>query len=123
MMERHIVGLMVEADHKGEVKPTLAFFQIAKETDKMVYPDNSKISYDTRKTLGYLSHINKKQHIGHIEVTSYSTSFTMRMIDIVETHEQLEAVINRVRERVRIEIEDRAEVSTKWFEAFRKMVL
>jgi hypothetical protein len=121
--ERCVTGIYVDADSNGNIKPIVAQFKILKETDKLVYPDKSEATWEAKSTIRHLGQISKSFHCDSMQVEAYSNSFSVQLCSITETPEEISALIERAKERVRIEIEDRAEVSTKWFEAFRKMVM
>lgn len=118
VVEKYIAGVRIEADHRGMIDALVAKFEIRKETEKMVYP--LRVGNEGAQAIRYLQQIRKAE-LGYVTFTSYSNSFSFQCHDIVENDKQLSDLLEKIKNKVRAEINSRVQLSNKWLLSYKDM--
>lgn len=120
-MERQIVGIIVEGDVDGNVNIITEYFDIAKETPKMLYPDFSD-RRKNRSTLRYLSQLRKVE-LGFVQSKDmYKSEFSFQTHNVFSDEAEVQRAIDKLVARAEIEINNRFNRATGWkrnFEALK----
>jgi hypothetical protein len=117
---RKLVGVIISVRENGSIEPLVSFFDIEKETEKMIYPKITRERFGDREAIRWLSQVRKAE-LGDISERSYQHQFSYQCHDVVETQEELIALIEKVKEKVRGNIEKRTKLNESWRNQFSNL--
>jgi hypothetical protein len=109
-MNKYLIGVMVEATARGEIKPKCIQRDIIKETEKMVYIEKSDGAFGHKKSI-------RKITCGRLERDSYTTSFSFSIYDMADDenlHDVVRGLTDVVTDHVKEELRKRIALLGKW---------
>jgi hypothetical protein len=117
---RKLVGVIIRVRENGSIEPLVSFFDIEKETEKMIYPKISRERHGDREAIRWLSQVRKAE-LGLLTERNYEHHFSYQCHDVVETQEELISLIETVKEKVRWNIEKRTQLNDSWKRQFANL--